>query len=118
VFHPQNEAELNETSGNFFTAVKNKPANQTKKEALTVFSADFTSAFTSEKDLKNIDEAFFEAANWLALNKTKVSEEEIFNKISSVTNLSETAILEIWDNLFYQTTTHKTFYEKKTVCKC
>ena len=112
VFHPQNEKPLIETDGGFFTAVKNKPATQSKKEALTSFCNTFV-GYTTEKDLKNIDETFFDAANWLAINKSKVSDAELYNKISSVANISSETALEIWDNLFYQTTTNKTFYVKE-----
>ncbi len=52
-------------------------------------------------------------ADWLAINKTKLTASEIFTKVNTVTNLTDTDALIVWDNLFYQTITQKSFYIKE-----
>ncbi len=120
VFHPLNDEPLSTLSTKFFLAIKDKVATKSKWQALQEFCISFETAnppnlaaFKIEGQLKDLNEDFYLIADWLAINKTKLTASEIFTKVDTVTNLIDTDALIVWDNLFYQTITQKSFYIKE-----
>ena len=120
VFHPLNDSLLSTSSTNFFKAIHDKVETMTKWQALQEFCVTFESgtstsqaAFTSESQLKSLNEDFYLVADWLAVNKAKLDATAIYTKVNQVTNLSNDDALVVWDNLFYQTIAQKSFYIKE-----
>jgi hypothetical protein len=125
VFHPLNDDELSTSSTNFFKAIHDKVETMTKWQALQEFCLTFESAtstsqaaFSSESQLKSLNEDFYLVADWLAVNKAKLDATAIYNKVNQVINnqvpnISNDDVLVLWNNLFYQTVTQKSFYIKE-----
>ena len=105
VFH------LDNTTGVFFDAVKNKPSTQTKWEALLDASSTFA-GFKTVDDLENSNPTFFAIADWLMANKSQTAD-VILKKVQETTHLDKTSEINLWDNLFYQVITQKDFYIKE-----
>lgn len=120
VFHPLKDTPLSTSSTNFFKAIKDKVETKTKWQALQEFCVTFESLtppeqppFSSESQLRSLNEDFYLVADWLAVNKAKLDATSIYTKVNQVTNLSNDDVLVIWDNLFYQTIAQKSFYIKE-----
>lgn len=107
VFHPG-------TGGEYFTAVQARPAGQTKWEAMKIKSQSFV-AYTSTTEIITAFGNNATTAQWLAQNKSKATNEELYNAVKSLTKLTATQLLKIWDNLFYQVVTQKEFYSKELI---
>src|SRR5690606_522703 len=106
VFHPDN------TTGVFFDAVKNKPAEQTKLKAMQIASESF-SAFKDVSEIERLNPEFFAVSDWIALNRSHFSIDELSQKISKLTAFDTTTEIKLWDNFFYQVVTQKSFYVKE-----
>lgn len=106
VFHFDNE------SGYFFDVLKNTPETPSKWEVLKDAANNFL-AYQSEKEIENILPNYFQISNFIASNKSKI--EDIYKKIEGLQPLDETLELTLWDNLFYQVITQKSFYIKEAV---
>src|SRR5690606_6558647 len=78
VFHPDN------TTGVFFDAVKNRPAGQTKWKAMEIASESF-SAFKDVSEIERLNPEFSAVSDWIALNRSQFSVEDLSQKISKLT---------------------------------
>lgn len=108
IFHPDNQ------TGIFFEVLKEKKENETKWKHLQIASEDFT-AFTDEKQIEVLDKDFFQIANWISQNTGQIDLKIIALKCKNLSSLDDTIELKLWDNLFYQIITQKSFYVKEAV---
>ena len=107
VFHPDNK------TGAFFDAIKTKPANVSKAEILQKTTNNFP-AFLQESDIEKLDAKFFEISNWLSQN-LNAEVKLIHERLKFIKALDLKIELILWDNLFYQVITQKTFYVKESL---
>lgn len=108
IFHPDIQ------TGPFFLAVNNKDSSQTKWSAMHSASENF-SPLQDEKEVENINSNFFQVADWVARNKSTIDTKELAEKINILNPLDLNIELNLWDNLFYQVITQKSFYVKEAV---
>jgi len=114
VFHPDNR------TGIFFDKVINKPLSQTKWEALQEAASDpgFT-VFETESDVENkVDtgnDNFFITSDWISRNRSNFDFDELMEMIKPLKVLDIKTELNLWDNLFYQVVTQKSFYVKEAL---
>jgi hypothetical protein len=102
----------------FDQAILNKTTLEEKWIALKERAVTFsTNALETEEDCKNINEALYEFAIWLARNKTTYNESDLRTKITGLNanSLSIIQIEELWDNLIYQVITNESFYVKEAI---
>ncbi|WP_462223205.1 hypothetical protein [Flavobacterium sp.] len=104
VFHPDN------STGQFFDAITNKPSDQSKWEALQAKATNFTSIISETEINSN---PLFSCSDWLARNKSYAKVDEINKKITGLSILNPSLELQLWDNLFYQVVTQQSFYIKE-----
>jgi hypothetical protein len=98
----------------FYGAVAAKPATQSKLDAMKVLAKTFT-GFTTEAQVKAINPNLYDFAIWLTRNKSTLTDLELVTKANALTVLSTQQLLQLWDNLFYQVVTQKTFYVKEAI---
>lgn len=106
VFHPDN------TTGVFFNAVKDKPADQTKWQAMEIASKSFD-AFKNVSEIERLNPDFSAVSDWIALNRSQFSVEDLSQKISKLNPFDSETEINLWDNFFYQVVTQKSFYVKE-----
>lgn len=106
VFHPDN------ITGVFFNAVKDKPADQTKWQAMEDASESFE-AFKDVSEIERLDPEFSAVSDWIALNRSTLSVDELSQKTSNLTAFDSATEIKLWDNFFYQVVTQKSFYVKE-----
>lgn len=103
-------------NGVFYDAIATMPANSSKKAALTVAASKFTTAFTSEDDVKRISEPLYDFGSWVARNRTSFTEGDLQYELSKVSgSLDDENLKVLWNNLFYQIITQKSFYLKEAL---
>lgn len=98
----------------FFDAVRNKPQNQTKAEAMRIASETFN-GYTNLDNLKRDFKDYIPLANQVARTKTDVDVNYVYDKLTSLTGLSSELIIRLWDNMYYQVVTEKDFYIKENL---
>jgi hypothetical protein len=108
IFHPDNQ------TGAFFNAVLKKDTNTTKWDAMRTASENF-SAFQNEKEIENMNSDYFKLADWISRNKSTLDPKELAEKIIGLDLLDPTFELNLWDNLFFQVLTQKSFYVKEAI---
>lgn len=108
IFHPDNQ------TGVFFNAVESKDSSQTKWKAMRSASENFA-AFQDENEVENINSDYFQIANWVARNKSTLNTKELAEKINKLQSLDLKIELNLWDNLFYQIISQKSFYVKEAI---
>lgn len=108
VFHPD------EKTGVFFDAIKNKPTSQTNWDAMRIASGSFL-AFVTEAEIENLDKNIYQASDWLAANKNNLEPKILLEKLKGVKPIDLKIELNLWDNLFYQVVTQKSFYIKESL---
>ena len=78
VFHPDN------SSGVFFAAMSRRASNQTKWQVL-LSAANSFAPYKTETEIKNdVGNDFYEVAGWVANNRSNIDEQELMQKISSL----------------------------------
>ncbi len=103
------------TESSFTKAVRNREKNVTKWDAMKKNAATFP-AIQSNDELKTMNLELYDFAIWIARNKFSYDQKElIIEKANVTTNLTPTQIDLLWDNLFYQVVTHKSFYVKEII---
>lgn len=107
VLHPDNK------TGPFFDAIKNKPANTSKINALLNATKSFTT-FADLEALERLNSKFFDIANWLAQNSNEKLNNILIN-LKSIQSVDPKIELSLWDNLFFQVLTQKSFYVKESL---
>jgi len=108
IFHPDSQ------TGAFFNAVMNKDTNTTKWDAMRSAEGNI-STFEDEKAIEVINPDYFKLADWIARNKSTLDPKELGEKINGLDLLDPTFELNLWDNLFYQVLTQKSFYVKEAI---
>lgn len=98
----QNFIQQTVLSGVFYDAVINRPAGQTKKEATQLAALEFEPY--AEKDFKTLFGDKYEAASWLAKNKSNLTSEHIYDRLKHYKPINDTNIVGLWDNLYYHIT--------------
>ena len=102
------------TKGVFDTAASNASEGTSKWQAMKTATETFTALSTDE--LKRIDVKVYELSVWIAKNRLTFDVDELLERISGVTSISDKTVLgNLWDNLFYQILTQKAFYAKETL---
>lgn len=102
VFH------LDNRTGVFFDAINNKPENQSNWVAMQNASKTFN-AIQNESELESNYTEFYKVAEWISINRSNNDTTELLKKIKSVSVLNDKIELDLWDNLFYQVVTQKSF---------
>lgn len=90
--------------GVFFDAIRRKPPEKTKYEALVEASGLFKDVIKSKKDLRSEFRRLLEFSDWLAENKSSATVEEIANRASVDKLINELQLEKLWNNIFYQAT--------------
>lgn len=110
---------VNLRSGIFYEKVNNRPPSTTKSEALAEAAREFEpTAFSSEDQIRELNPQLYEFADWLIRNRMNYTNEELLEKTTGITPLGNRpgeSLQKVWDNLFYQTTTQKSFYLKESL---
>ncbi len=92
---------LDSVDSAYMAAMRNRTANQTKKQVMQATSVNLFKY--SETSLKaDIGSNFYDAAIWLAQNRTKFVLETLNTKINGLAVLNPVTSKKVWDNLFYQ----------------
>lgn len=87
--------------------------NQTKWNAIA--QCEFE-AYQNEDQVKALNEKLHDLSVWIARNKHSFTTEELILKIKEVDiALDENQVNELWNNLFYQVVTQKSFYIKEAI---
>ncbi len=87
--------------------------NQTKWNAIAQCEFD---AYQSVDQVKALNEKLYDLAVWIARNKHSFTTEELILKIKEVdAALDDHQVNELWNNLFYQVVTQKSFYIKEAI---
>jgi hypothetical protein len=90
-----------------------KLPNETRWENLQKTSDEYDSKTEAEiKEMAN-GQSFYEAAAWLAYNRTKFIPTELLEIINSLEVLDVSIEKDLWDELFYQVVTQESFYIKE-----
>lgn len=108
IFHPDYK------TGPFFNAIKNNVSNQSKWKAMQIACETFL-AFKNEKEVEAINADFFKLADFATRNKNTLDLKELNEKINTLNPLDLKIELNLWDNLFYQVITQKSFYVKESI---
>lgn len=108
VFHPDQK------TGVFFESLKTKNSDDTKWSVLQSTATNFV-AFKNEIEIENINNQFYEVADWISRNKTSFDNQKLAKKIINLKPLDIKSELIFWDNLFYQVITEKSFYIKEAI---
>lgn len=87
--------------------------NQTKWSAIA--QCEFE-AYQNADQVKALNEKLYDLAVWIARNKHSFTTEELILKIKEVdATLDDHQVNELWNNLFYQVVTQKSFYIKEAI---
>lgn len=98
----------------FDNAVANRPSNKTKWQSMVDASPSFGAI--SEENLKSINAELYVLAVWMAKNKYSYTEADLKKEVLKVTTgLTPSQLTLLWDNLFYQVVTQKSFYAKEII---
>jgi len=115
VFYFEND-QVQKIKGFFYKAIQENNGSQTKWQVLTSKASDFSAnAFTSDKDVENINTDFYIVANWLAKNRKTTQPEELLKRVNGLVVLDPSVELVLWDNLFYTIITDKNYYIKEAI---
>lgn len=95
----QNFIQQTVLTGVFYDAVINRPAGQTKKEALQNAATTFD-PFT-EEDFETVFKDKYHVANWLRNNKETLNSEQVYERLQSCRPISNGNMERLWDNLYY-----------------
>jgi len=113
VYHPNPAVE-----GHFHSLVATPIADKAARILAWKNLAASFSAFQSAPQVKSfIGQPFYDFANWLAKNAKTVSEngEPVASPFSGLSQLSNSQLISLWDNLFYQLITDKSAYVRDLV---
>ncbi len=108
IYYPEDDTE----ESNFYTAIADKTAGETKKSALKKAAQSFTPL--TKQEIKDIAPRLFNYAEWLARNRATYNASEVWEYLNELTPLNDT-FTTLWDNLFYQIITQKDFYAKEAI---
>ena len=102
-------------TGVFDVAVANKIASETKWNAMKAACETFE-AFSSDEDVKIINQNLYDFSIWLVKNRFNYSKVELLNKVNQTTfDINTIPFNALWNNLFYQVITQKDFYIKESI---
>ncbi|GAB2829181.1 hypothetical protein GCM10027043_33610 [Ferruginibacter profundus] len=113
VYHPNPAAE-----GYFHSLVASPIADKaTREQAWKTLASTFGALESPEAVKSFIGQNFYDFANWLAKNAREVSDgtQTIPENFSGVAQLSNSQLVTIWDNLFYQLIANKSSYVRDLV---
>ena len=102
-------------SGHFYTAVNNRPAGSSKWSALVSAAQTFPSPYTTEQALKDAYPALYNFSVWLVRNRSTSTDEQLRIAAAGITPLTSPMLSSIWNNLFYQVVSQKSFYLKEAL---
>jgi hypothetical protein len=114
VFHPDN------LSGEFFYKVRDNLSTQTNWEVMQELSSNPTFiVLKNESEVEdivdNLNEGFYSLSSWIARNRSNLDLDQLYKKLKEIDVLSGTVELNLWDNLFFQIITQKSFYVKEAI---
>lgn len=70
-------------------------------------------AFKDVSEIERLDPEFSAVSDWIALNRSTLSVDELSQKTSNLTAFDSATEIKLWDNFFYQVVTQKSFYVKE-----
>jgi hypothetical protein len=112
-FEEKNEIQ---NTGLFYKAVKKRPDSQTKWQALLAETDSFKqNAFTTENDVAQDNQDFFNISDWIAKNRTTATPNEILKKLDGLEKLDIPTEVNLWDNLFFTVITDSNHYVKEAI---
>lgn len=68
-----------------------------------------------EIKLESLRSGFYKVAEWIARNRSALDTDDLYKMVKLMFPLDATDELNLWDNLFYQVITQKSFYVKEAV---
>uniref|UniRef100_UPI00404A1AB3 hypothetical protein n=1 Tax=Flavobacterium sp. TaxID=239 RepID=UPI00404A1AB3 len=105
-------------TGLFFDAIINMNPSATKREALmaasTIFEAS-TDCLREVKEVKLLNPDLFLFSEWIVRNRDKYEETEFQTKAQAVGGPLSQNLSKVWNNLFYQFITMKSFNIKEAL---
>lgn len=104
-------------TGVFYDAIQNRPPEMSKKEALLDAASTFN-GLESENEVRLLNADLYDFSVWLTKNRSTYTEEELDDKITGITPLEDIVngkLHGVWNNLFYQVITQKSFYIKEAL---
>lgn len=113
VVHPN----LTSTSNVYLKAIGAIPAGKTKKQHIADTTAGYVAtSYKSTSDVKTaVGTAFYDFAEWLAANRTKLTVSQVSSFLPLSALSTETLRLQLWDNLFYQISSYKSNYVREAL---
>lgn len=106
-------------SGIFFDAVNTRPPGTSKSEAMAAAAEEFGPlALASEDEIKALNPELYEFSDWLIRNRSIYTNEDLLEKAVGKQPFNDEVggeLQQVWDNLFYQTTSQKSFRLKETL---
>src|SRR5690606_30417341 len=75
-------------------------------------------AITTESQIREINPELFDFADWLISNRTNYTNEELLQRVEGIRPLNENIggeLQKVWNNVFYQTTSQKSFELKESL---
>ncbi|AXG72999.1 hypothetical protein DVK85_01610 [Flavobacterium arcticum] len=102
--------------GYFFTALGNEPSGTIKALAMRQAAESFPSPYESVERVKSMSESLYNFSEWLARNKKSYNDTDLVNEYDKVSKgLTSQELETMWDNLYYQAVTQKSFYVKEAI---
>ncbi len=102
--------------GYFFTVLGNEPSGTIKALAMRQAAESFPSPYESVEEVKSISESLYNFSEWLARNKKSYNDTDLVNEYDKVSKgLTSQELEAMWDNLYYQAVTQKSFYVKEAI---
>lgn len=112
--------QLYRSSSFFYETAVNNNSNLSKLEVLKSLVSSFESSsviYQSDQEIKTEFDALYEFSTWLARNKSTCTEQDLVQKIQALNSpsVSSAKMTRLWDNLFYQIISQKSFYTKEMI---
>ena len=95
----QNFIQQTVLGGVFYDAVINRPAGQSKKEAVQIAATGFEPF--SKNDFETLFGDKYQAADWLAKNKSTLTSVQIYSRLQHSLPINDKHLADLWDNLYY-----------------
>lgn len=103
-------------TGHFYTAVNGRATGVSKAKAMSVAAGTFSGPLTDAKAVRNISVAMHDFSDWLIRNKGTLTNADLEREALKVTaTLPQDKQKQLWENLFYQVVTSKSFYVKEAI---
>jgi len=102
-------------AGPFHLAVRERPEGVTRREALRSAAARFDDSYISEVEVQAAYPEMHGFAEWILRNRASYTQEDLVSQARKVSTFKTGDLKDVWDHLFYQLVTQKSFYVKEAL---